>query len=354
MNYYPHHIGDFNSATRHLTRMERGIYRDMRDLYFEKEQPLLADKRRLYRLLLIVTPEEIEAADQVLADFFVLTDEGWFNEACAAEIQAYKDNQRNANAGGRKKAWMAEERRIREDIATGDITSAERRLVGFVQQYGDIPESLALSELLVSLKNPPQSGLDFGHVAGGESFATTVEPGCNRDATAIEPGGNRDATGVQSRLANAESNQNQNQNQNKNHVNPVIQPTLIEDPARGAVALSVEFRRHGVRTQPADPRLLEMAGQGVTVATVAAACEEGKRTKGDQLNLGYVVSILARWSREAAAMNVAGARTQKSGHTAGFTAARAATIAGLTGEGPNDRDDNIIDITPRAASHQLG
>ena len=27
MNYYPHHIGDFDYATRHLTRVERSIYR---------------------------------------------------------------------------------------------------------------------------------------------------------------------------------------------------------------------------------------------------------------------------------------------------------------------------------------
>ena len=30
MNFYQHHIGDFNNATRHLTRLERSIYRDLR------------------------------------------------------------------------------------------------------------------------------------------------------------------------------------------------------------------------------------------------------------------------------------------------------------------------------------
>lgn len=27
MNHYPHHIGDFNNATRHLTLIEDAIYR---------------------------------------------------------------------------------------------------------------------------------------------------------------------------------------------------------------------------------------------------------------------------------------------------------------------------------------
>jgi len=29
MNYFPLHIGDFNSATRHLSRLERSIYLDL-------------------------------------------------------------------------------------------------------------------------------------------------------------------------------------------------------------------------------------------------------------------------------------------------------------------------------------
>ncbi|MGE8450704.1 MAG: DUF1376 domain-containing protein, partial [Pseudomonadales bacterium] len=37
MNHYPHHIGDFNTATRHLSRLERAIYRDMRDMYCDTE-----------------------------------------------------------------------------------------------------------------------------------------------------------------------------------------------------------------------------------------------------------------------------------------------------------------------------
>jgi len=47
MNYYPHHIGDFNSATRHLTRIERSVYRDLIELYYDTEAPLSRDVDKL-------------------------------------------------------------------------------------------------------------------------------------------------------------------------------------------------------------------------------------------------------------------------------------------------------------------
>jgi len=181
--------------------------------------------------------------------------------------------------------------------------------------------------------------------------ATAMEPGMNRDTTAIEPGLNRDTTGLQSRLPIAEPNHNQNQNHNhnQNHLTPLTQPTQNEVGMGGAVALSIEFRKHGIKTQPANPVLIEMAAQGVMPQTVAAACEEAKRTKPDAINLGYVKGILARWAREAQTMNVAGAQARQQGNS--LTAIRAATIAGLTGGTSYDAANTIIDITPAHTAH---
>lgn len=91
MIYYPHYIADFNSATRHCSRLERGIYRDMRDVYFETEQPLPLDTIALFRKILVSTPEEISAAEMVLADFFQQTAQVWFSAECALRIQDYYD-----------------------------------------------------------------------------------------------------------------------------------------------------------------------------------------------------------------------------------------------------------------------
>lgn len=90
MNHYPHHIGDFDRATRHLTRLERGIYRDLLDLYYDTEQPLTLDMAALCRKIIARSNEESTAVEQVLNEFFTKTPSGWYQARCEAEIEAYR------------------------------------------------------------------------------------------------------------------------------------------------------------------------------------------------------------------------------------------------------------------------
>ena len=76
MYFYQHHIGDFNHATRHLTRVERSLYRDLIELYYDTEKPLISDINKLARRVIAVTQEEKDALEYVLDEFFTLTDEG--------------------------------------------------------------------------------------------------------------------------------------------------------------------------------------------------------------------------------------------------------------------------------------
>ncbi|RQW14692.1 DUF1376 domain-containing protein [Rhodobacteraceae bacterium CH30] len=92
MNYYPHHIGDFNSATRHLTRIERSVYRDLIDLYYDTEAELTLDFNALCRLIIARSDEERTAVEQVLNEFFTKTEQGWFHDRCDDEIQKYRAN----------------------------------------------------------------------------------------------------------------------------------------------------------------------------------------------------------------------------------------------------------------------
>ena len=55
MNYYQHHIGDFNNATRHLTRVERSLYRDLIELYYDTEKYLTDDVDWLERKMMART-----------------------------------------------------------------------------------------------------------------------------------------------------------------------------------------------------------------------------------------------------------------------------------------------------------
>lgn len=104
MNHYPHHIGDFNNATRHLTRVERSLYRDMLELYYDTEQPLNSDPAKIARRVLASSDSEREALNLVLEEFFVLQDDGWHNTRCDAEIAKYKGQIEQASRAGKASA----------------------------------------------------------------------------------------------------------------------------------------------------------------------------------------------------------------------------------------------------------
>jgi uncharacterized protein YdaU (DUF1376 family) len=100
MKHYPHHISDFNQATRHLTRVERSVYRDMIELYYEREDMLPLDIQWICRRVLAHSNEEVTAVEQTLNEFFTETPTGWFHARCDAEILAYQSNtSQKAQAG---------------------------------------------------------------------------------------------------------------------------------------------------------------------------------------------------------------------------------------------------------------
>lgn len=81
-----------------------------------------------------------------------------------------------------------------------------------------------------------------------------------------------------------------------------------------ATLLSMAFVAAGIQTQPADPRLIALAEQGVTVQTVAAACADAKAAKpNERIGVAYVLAILNRWSADAAKLQAGGANGQRPG-----------------------------------------
>ena len=104
MNYYQHHIGDFNNATRCLTRVERSVYRDLIELYYDKEEPLPGNIKVLQKLVLVASDEEIEALNTVLEMFFTYDDDQYSNGRCDSEIEKYQSNQSAKAKAGRASA----------------------------------------------------------------------------------------------------------------------------------------------------------------------------------------------------------------------------------------------------------
>lgn len=107
MHYYKKNIGDYRSATAHLSLLEHGVYNWLLDTYYLNEKPLPLNGRELFRLALARTEEEKNAVRDILAEFFVETENGWVHNRCESEVKAYhakaETNRKNGGNGGRPK-----------------------------------------------------------------------------------------------------------------------------------------------------------------------------------------------------------------------------------------------------------
>ncbi|WP_333986150.1 YdaU family protein [Burkholderia orbicola] len=111
MNYYPHHIGDFRSGTVNMTRVERWIYRDLIDVYYDTEKPLPLDLDAVCYAVGVSAEEERRAVANLLRFKFTQTDAGYVHDRCEIEIAAYRTRaetaQENGKKGGRPKKRAA-------------------------------------------------------------------------------------------------------------------------------------------------------------------------------------------------------------------------------------------------------
>lgn len=226
MNQYPHHIGDFNTATRHLSRNERAMYRDMLDMYYDRECPLDgSDFDLLAKRLLCVTPEDVAALQFLLREFFEELEDGqWRHDRCERELAIYRGKQ--DAAGAVKKSENTRQARSRAWRAA--IFSALRQAGHQVHWRTTIEDARRLCE---------QHGV--------------VVPACPEPVTPVT---------VTSVTRHAHDTANQNQNQN--HINTPPTP-----PPGGASVASQPVQS----PQPAAPE----AGQGGSTAMATAVALSG-------------------------------------------------------------------------------
>lgn len=251
MNFYPHHIGDYAQATRHLSLLEHGAYRTLLDLYYSREAPLPADLAACCRLVMAVSKDERRAVDTVLREFFHLGDDGWRHRRCDAEI-AKATSKRTKASESASKRWQSRG----NAIAPADAMRSH--------SDGNAPNPNPNP-------NPPQPP------AGGEGG--TSDPPAAEPSADPPPGPPSDGGG-----------------------DPVA---ALPEPSP-AVRLALAARAAGVECTGSDPRLHELAAQGVTVSTLVAAIDEARRTKA-RPPLGYVIAVLGSWAEAASKVAVNGA-----------------------------------------------
>lgn len=124
MNFYPFHIGDYATHTAHLEPMEDLAYRRMLDLYYLREGPLPVDVQEVARLVRL--RQHAEAVEAVLREFFDLTDTGWVNERCEAELAHATTKREKARASAMRS--VAVRTANAEPALSERSTNAERTL----------------------------------------------------------------------------------------------------------------------------------------------------------------------------------------------------------------------------------
>ena len=101
MYHYQKNIGDYRSATMHLSLLEHGVYNQLLDWYYLDENPLPLDNRTLFRRLSARTEAEEQAVIDVLSEMFTKTDEGWVHKRVEREISQYKAKAEQARQAGK-------------------------------------------------------------------------------------------------------------------------------------------------------------------------------------------------------------------------------------------------------------
>jgi uncharacterized protein YdaU (DUF1376 family) len=100
MHYYQFNIGDYASHTRYLTQSQDLAYRRLLDLYYLHEKPIPKENPAA----LIGMNDCLTSVEQVLNDYFILTDKGWVNKRANEQIDEYRNKQKSASLAGKKSA----------------------------------------------------------------------------------------------------------------------------------------------------------------------------------------------------------------------------------------------------------
>jgi|SRR5580700_3426151 uncharacterized protein YdaU (DUF1376 family) len=119
MNFYKHHIGDYDSATAHLSWEEDLAYLRLLRIYYRDEKPLPLDITKCARLVRASSTKQIAAVREVIHSFFTEMTDGWHNKRADEEIFAAK-RQSQIN---RRTALEREAARRREEEQTSGKSS---------------------------------------------------------------------------------------------------------------------------------------------------------------------------------------------------------------------------------------
>ena len=102
MNFVQFHVGDWDSSTRLLSPLEKGVYIDLIFLYYSLERPLM--RSECERISRAYTDEEKSALNYILGRFFMVDGDSYRHQRCDKEIAATRSKSAKAVASA-KARW---------------------------------------------------------------------------------------------------------------------------------------------------------------------------------------------------------------------------------------------------------
>lgn len=263
MNYFELHIGDYDSATAHLSVLEDGVYGRLLRMSYRTEAPIPADLKQVCRLVRAISKPERDAVQQVLTEFFELRDDGWHNARCDAEIAAFVEGEPEREVKAANEKNRLQKHREERAVLFKRLTDAGQHAAWNIPM-GD------LRTLVQRLDGKPATPLPpLPATAPATPATATQTPGPNTQYPNTntqypkEKGAHRSATTSRA-LVEGE-----------------VEP---EDPADGSgtrYGLAAKaMRQKGCAATPGDPRLRALVDQGASLeefeAAGAEAADKGK------------------------------------------------------------------------------
>lgn len=125
LNFYKHHLGDYDGATAHLSWDEDMAYTRLLRAYYRREKAI--EVGDVYRLVRASSRAQRAAVDVVLKEFFDRREDGWHNRRADEEIAAYQA-QSDTNKRIARTRWQNEPytNRIRTVYEPSTNTEQER------------------------------------------------------------------------------------------------------------------------------------------------------------------------------------------------------------------------------------
>lgn len=109
MHYYKFNIGDYQSHTAHLEPLEDIAYRRMIDWCYLHEKPLPPSIEEISRLIRMRSHSDCIA--NVLREFFIEHEDGYFCKRIEKEIEAYNEKSEKAKASAEAR-WLKTKKKI--------------------------------------------------------------------------------------------------------------------------------------------------------------------------------------------------------------------------------------------------